>query len=520
MNPNVFMSYSRQEVGFIDELAHRLENEGFKVWLDYRSLVPGTPWAEQIHRGVDDSEVILLVVSKASIASKYVEFEWQRVIEKEEKRIILLIFEAVDLPKVLEKYEWVDFRGKYEEGFAELVRQLRAPEQEEHPVPEVGFKVSSIVWRAFWLSVMTAILSLPTWWTIFVPYFLLTLPYRILKRDYSITQVQAALWLLPVSLFLTVFTGFGADREEWLSIGFFLLSLLAAPVLVFVLRSRGMQRWGKPQACLAEFANPYRPDEESPRPVTFFIDHAPQDRRVADEMVRKFQDHGHPRAMEVETAEAVFVLLSGYKQDTGANPERQTVYPVMLQTCQPVEKLSKVQWIDFRGGVRNLDAMARLLPEPARLLAALGVRPAGNRMVLPPIIMSMYYFLVLLGIFTLGSIIDSGLKNRAGFIAGLTATAIVIPLMGILLLLMLRALTRRNGRLASFLVFSLGMAALGLLLAIHFLGQFGSDFADKFELTLFYPAVAYVVGLTVMAIFLAYRYRDVRRWFPAKTPKK
>lgn len=522
MKNNVFMSYSRQEVGFADDLAHRLEKEGFEVWLDYRSLVPGTPWARQIEQGVDQSEVILLVVSKSSIASKYVEFEWRRVVEREEKRIILLVFEAVELPEVLEKYEWVDFRGKYDDAMVELVRQMRAREEEEHPVPETGFKVPSIVWRAFWLSVLTALLSLPAWWTIFVPFFLLTLPYRIFKRDYNITQVQAALWLLPISLALTVFTGLAKNRLEWLSFGLFLLSLLAAPTLVLVLRSRGMQRWGKPQACLTKFANPYRPSEEPPPPVAFYIDHAPQDRRVADEMIRKFQELGHPRAMEIESAKAVFVLLSGYKQDTEADPERQAVYPVMLQTCQPAEKLSKVQRIDFRGGVRNLDAMARLLPHPDRLLAALGVRPAGDRMVLPPIIMSMYYFLLLLGIFTLGSIVDSGIKNREGFIAGLTATAISLPLLGVLLLLMLRALTRRSGRLASFLVFSLGLVGLGLLLAIHLIGQFGGGEAAaiKWEATLLYPAVAYVVGMTVMGIFLAYRYRDVRRWFPAKSPKK
>ena len=72
MKPNIFMSYSRREVGFVDDLTQRLEKDGFKVWLDYRSLVPGTPWAGQIEQGLAESEVILLVVSKSSMASKYV----------------------------------------------------------------------------------------------------------------------------------------------------------------------------------------------------------------------------------------------------------------------------------------------------------------------------------------------------------------------------------------------------------------------------------------------------------------
>ena len=68
--PNIFMSYSRREVSFVNNLVDDLEDNGFDVWLDYRSLVPGTPWAGQIDKGIQESEVVLLVISKASIASE------------------------------------------------------------------------------------------------------------------------------------------------------------------------------------------------------------------------------------------------------------------------------------------------------------------------------------------------------------------------------------------------------------------------------------------------------------------
>src|SRR5689334_4881940 len=124
MPPNIFMSYSRREVGFVDDLTHRLETAGFNVWLDYRRLIPGTPWGTQIDKGLREAEVILLVVSKESIASQYMELEWRHVLTEKNKRIILAIFEAVDLPPELEKYEWVDFRGDYEAGLKELIGQL------------------------------------------------------------------------------------------------------------------------------------------------------------------------------------------------------------------------------------------------------------------------------------------------------------------------------------------------------------------------------------------------------------
>ena len=101
MTKNIFISYSRREVGFVDDLVSRLEKQKYNVWLDYRTLFPGTPWKEQIQAGLEISDTVLLVVSKASLASEYVELEWRHFLETN-KRVILVIFEAVDLPKELE----------------------------------------------------------------------------------------------------------------------------------------------------------------------------------------------------------------------------------------------------------------------------------------------------------------------------------------------------------------------------------------------------------------------------------
>ena len=192
MTKNIFMSYSRRELGFVDDLVSKLEGEGYYVWLDYRVLIPGTPWKGQIDKGLKDADTVLLVVSKASLSSKYVALEWQHFLETN-KRVILLIFEAVDLPKELEKYEWVDFRGSYKAGLDELFSQLKQPVQEEHPAPETGFKAPFIVWAAIVVSVLVALLSLSEIWTIFIPWILVPLPYKIYKRKFNFTQVQTSL---------------------------------------------------------------------------------------------------------------------------------------------------------------------------------------------------------------------------------------------------------------------------------------------------------------------------------------
>ena len=528
MKPDIFMSYSRREVGFVDDLTDRLEKQSYRVWLDYRSLVPGTPWAGQIDKGLDEAEVVLLVVSKSSMASQYVELEWQHVL-KENKRVILLVFEAMHLPAELEKFEWVDFRGDYEKGIKALTRRLESSMQEEQPAPETGFKVPGVVWLAFGLSLVTAFMSLFCIWSLFVPFFLLPLPYRLFKRDFNITQVQAALWLLPILLFLTAIASQGIDDPSGVVTGpsefalnLFLISLPLIPFLVFILRSKAMRRWGKPQASLAEFADRYQPDDRHPQPVPFFIDYAPQDQRIADEMAQTFKKYDHPQAADIQSARAVFVLLSEFKNDTQADPESQTVFPVMVQTCKPADKLSKVQWVDFRSGVRNLDAMALLLPEPAKLLSALGVRPTGDQLALPPIIMSMYYFLVLLCIFILGSNLKSGYEYPERLMEALPETIIILALMFGLLFWMNRGLLRRKGRLASFTNFSVALLGLGVLSFAQFIVYAYNigDTTNPYSLAEVYPPAGYVIGMLVMSVFLVFRYRDVRLWFPVRLPKQ
>jgi len=73
---NIFMSYSRRELGFVDDLVTKLEGEGYYVWLDYRVLIPGSPWNVQIEKGLNEADTVLLVVSKAALASEYVVFDW------------------------------------------------------------------------------------------------------------------------------------------------------------------------------------------------------------------------------------------------------------------------------------------------------------------------------------------------------------------------------------------------------------------------------------------------------------
>lgn len=541
MAPNIFMSYSRREVGFVDDLTHRLEQAGFNVWLDYRHLIPGTPWAGQIAKGLKDAEVILLVVSKESIASKYVELEWRHVLDEKHKRIILAIFEAVDLPQELEKYEWVDFRGNYEAGLKELIGQLNSPIQETHPVPETGFKIPSIVWWTAGLALAAGFVSLFAAYTVLLPLVLVPLAWRVFRRDYNYSQTQLALWILPFAyvLFISLLLEIGTLRvDEGESLRGYLLFLpmcsspFIALALILLLRSAGMQRWGKPEANRPKFANPYRPNNPNPKPVTFHIDHAPQDRLIASHISKGLTKYGHQPAADLASAQAVFVLVSCFKTDTAANPETQTVLPILVQTAQPSEKLSHVQWIDFRRGVRHLQAIAQLLPEPAKMLSALGVRPmSGAQVILPRVINAIVNFLTIFMVVDLSLFVtylfELYIVAGAAFI-GQVATYLfqyVLAMAAIfgLSYAAIRALTQRRGWLAAWIPFGLNLIVLFSLAFFQSTRTTAIDVAhglttDSQTLGTFaiLPFAYYVVvgiGLGITALF---QLNDLRRWFPAR----
>ncbi|HRQ23265.1 MAG TPA: toll/interleukin-1 receptor domain-containing protein [Anaerolineales bacterium] len=527
MTKNIFMSYSRRELGFVDDLVGRLEGEGYQVWLDYRALIPGAPWKEQIDKGLNESDTVLVVVSKAALSSKYVILEWQHFLETK-KRVILLVFEAVDLPDELKKFEWVDFRGSYKAGLKELFFQLKQPTQEEHPAPETGFKAPFIVWVAIVLSVIVGLLSLSEIWTLFIPWYLIPLPYRIFKRSFNFTQVQTSLWALPIaSLFsLAVYDDPFLDFIVLAGIMFGLL-------LLFILRSPAMQRWGKPEAIIPKYVNPRDAKIKDPAPVPFYVDYTIQDRVIAEDLIRTLEKYGHPQADSIKDAKAVFVLVSRFKSDTEAEPEKQMVFPMLIQTNEDIApKLSRIQWIDYRPGVRGLDTIAQLLPNPKELLKALGMRPVSSQTVYSPFITALYYFIIFLAVINIGTSVDYIFASPAlmeasqeAFDATITGFLVNILLFCGLAYFMIRGLTSRQGIFSSFRSILAGIVILGILVFaqsvldvavledMEYAGLDTSNVGISFaNLT----AGIYFLGLFLTGFVFIRNRRDAKQWFPAK----
>ena len=552
MMPNTFISYSRQCIGFVDDLAHKLQKQGFSIWTDYLSLVPGRPWAEQIEKGLQEAELLLLVVSPESVSSRSVEIEWRHFLQHK-KRIILLIFQAVPLPPELAGLEWVDFRGAFAPAMKELLKRIEAPSPQRGLAPQSGFKAPFVVWVAAGLSVINAVYSLFAFWTLLIPWVLVPLPARIFKREFNLSQVQTALWTQPIALFFTlglflelklINIDVDFDYSNYFSLyNMVLMSLFIqiylipffSILLLIVLRLPGMQRWGRPEASAPKFANIYRPNIVKPDPVHYFIDYAPEDKAIARELEKELTKYGHTPANGLASANEALVLLSRFKTDTEADPEKQVVYPILIQRVKLPEKLSKVQWIDFRKGVRNLEAIAKLLPQPAKLLTALGVRPTSSgQAAMPNIVIALVDFLIIMGMVNLGSfflymleLTSLNLRLVAEYESFRLLWMIFMQLLstvasGWLIYFMVRSLSDRIGWFTKPLALSLGFIVILLLFFWQLiLGSNINDLLLHYGIvaeTLFYalPFMFMFTGLFIVIVLVLFRFKALRMWLPAK----
>jgi CRP-like cAMP-binding protein len=117
----VFVSYARADQGFVSRLSTSLLKQQIDVWLDVYRLEPGKSWARQIGEALDACQMMLLVLSPASVASENVEDEWNYYLDQK-KPIIAVLHERCKIPYRLSKLHFIDFRDTdYDQAVARVV---------------------------------------------------------------------------------------------------------------------------------------------------------------------------------------------------------------------------------------------------------------------------------------------------------------------------------------------------------------------------------------------------------------
>jgi hypothetical protein len=104
----VFISYSRKDIGFVRKLAGDLEKAGYDVWWDLTDLRGGDDWLRVIPSAIDSSEFFIVVLSPTSAASDWVKKEYTQALSSG-KKIIPLMLTRSSVPFALNTINYVDF---------------------------------------------------------------------------------------------------------------------------------------------------------------------------------------------------------------------------------------------------------------------------------------------------------------------------------------------------------------------------------------------------------------------------
>jgi HEAT repeat protein len=97
---NVFISYCHEDADFAQLLEAEVRNRGFHTWRDL-SLNAGDDWRIEIDSGIREALAVILIITNASLASAYVNYEWAFALGCEVPVVPVLLKPVEELPSPL-----------------------------------------------------------------------------------------------------------------------------------------------------------------------------------------------------------------------------------------------------------------------------------------------------------------------------------------------------------------------------------------------------------------------------------
>lgn len=125
----VFVSHSSTDRPIAERLAFGLQAVGYGSWFAEWELRPGDSIVTKIEAALSASDVLLVVLSKRSIVSEWVQRELNTVLmaqlSGQNVRVIPVLIEDCEIPALLRDTIYVDLRSQFEKGFLSLLDALR-----------------------------------------------------------------------------------------------------------------------------------------------------------------------------------------------------------------------------------------------------------------------------------------------------------------------------------------------------------------------------------------------------------
>ena len=119
----VFISYASHDAAVAQKVCSALEAAGFRCWIAPRNVVPGTMYADGIVHAIDESSILVLILSAQAVASAHVGREIERAVSKRHP-VVALRIDAAPLTAAFEYFlnqsQWIEGGGS-DAAIAQLV---------------------------------------------------------------------------------------------------------------------------------------------------------------------------------------------------------------------------------------------------------------------------------------------------------------------------------------------------------------------------------------------------------------
>jgi hypothetical protein len=110
----VFISYASHDAAVAQKVCSALEAAGYPCWIAPRNVVPGTMYADGIVHAIDESSILVLILSKQAIASAHVGSETERAVSKRHP-VVALRIDTAPLTAAFEYFlnqsQWIEGGG-------------------------------------------------------------------------------------------------------------------------------------------------------------------------------------------------------------------------------------------------------------------------------------------------------------------------------------------------------------------------------------------------------------------------
>lgn len=147
---SVMISYSRKDKAFVKNIFDALSVDNRQIWVDWEDIPPSNDWLDEIHKGIEQSDAFIFVLSPDSIKSEVCNWEVDHAV-KNGKRIIPVVCRDVDYREVRKEMAtltWIFFRPDGDDFNAAMKLLLKALDKDlRHAHVHTLLLVRAIDWE-------------------------------------------------------------------------------------------------------------------------------------------------------------------------------------------------------------------------------------------------------------------------------------------------------------------------------------------------------------------------------------